>query len=80
MKRAVLVFHILLAVVLIGGGISWLAFSQGSRFEASRIQASCDDKDAKETFINGHSYFCDDTAHFSAQMNAIAKLLHDRGA
>lgn len=72
MKRAVLVFHILLAVVLIGGGISFLAFSYGVAHGTSQIQASCDDTKQEKTVINGHEYLCGD---YVSVMQAIARAV-----
>jgi hypothetical protein len=55
-----------------------LAGCATSHAEVDAIQKSCDDPQSSSTVINGHSYFCDDSAHCEMFIDAISKQLQGR--
>lgn len=81
MKREIAPFTGFIAVML------WLVFlmfllggcATTSGDTVAKIQQSCDDDKQTQTVINGHAYFCMDFDSFQQKMQAIGKVLQQRG-
>ena len=67
-------------IVLLAIALAGCATTPDKDKNVLAIQASCDDQHEQQTVINGHAYFCMDYEQFDAQMKAIARHMHDRGA